>query len=199
MLPIMLDLLDRQCVVIGGGKIAARKIKKLLNTGAKIVVISPFISDEIKELANEQKLVVLEREVLNEDYKDAFLVIAATDSFEVNQEIVSNVKSNQLICVVNKHELGNVHIPASFSRGKLQISVSTSGASPHLAKKIRNKLMNTYDESYEEYLDFLNECRLSLKELTDQGLKAQLLEELIDEKYLQSTSEREQFKKRNHL
>ncbi|MFC4323131.1 NAD(P)-binding protein [Litchfieldia salsa] len=199
MFPIMLDLKDKHCVVIGGGKIAARKLTTLLRSGAQITVISPEICDEIKFLANEKKVIVFQRDVQYEDYQDAFLVIAATHSLEINSTVAANIGTNQLLNVVNKHELGNFHIPASFSRGKLQINVSTSGASPHLAKKIRNELMNKYDESYEAYVDFLYECRQSIKHIADLKIKASLLEELLDDKYRLSKEERQQFKNRNNL
>jgi precorrin-2 dehydrogenase / sirohydrochlorin ferrochelatase len=199
MFPIMLDLKDKHCVVIGGGKIAARKIKSLLKSGAQITVISPDICNEIRLLVDEEKVTLYQRDVEYEDYQHAFLVIAATHSLEINSKVATNIGSNQLLNVVNKHELGNFHIPASFSRGKLQINVSTSGASPHLAKKIRNELMDMYDDTYEVYLDFLYECRQCIKQIEDINQRAILLEELLDDKYRGSSAEREQFKKRNNL
>ncbi len=200
MYPIMLDLTGKPCVVIGGGKIAYRRILTLLKVGANITVISPTVCAEIEVLGRENEVRIFYRDVMEEDYLDAFLIIAATNSVDVNAEIAANIQPYQLINVVNKHELGNFHIPASISRGKLIISVSTSGASPFLAKKIRDEIKDNYDETYESYLDFLTECRNRIKENNeDQEYKKSLLKELLDDKYRYSTEEQNKFLKRlNH-
>ncbi|WP_078546812.1 precorrin-2 dehydrogenase/sirohydrochlorin ferrochelatase family protein [Litchfieldia alkalitelluris] len=197
MLPIMLEIEGKPCVVIGGGKIALRKVKLLLDAKAEVTVVSPVVCEEIKQLSLENQVDVLEREVEKTDYLDKFLTIAATDSIELNKKIAANIPNNQLINVVNKHELGNFHIPASFARGKLNISISTSGASPHLAKKIKQDLMKKYDESYEEYLEFLFNSRELIK-LNVQSLQKRslLLEELLALEYRDSESARNQFIKK---
>lgn len=202
MLPIMLDLSNKSCVIVGGGKIALRKLKTLINTGASIKVVSPTVLEEIKKLAEvHDQIELLTKEVEIRDYCEAFLIIAATDSETVNEQIAKNTSGEQLVNVAHNHELGNFLFPASFARGKLTISVSTGGASPHLAKQIREELKEIYDENYEGYLEFLFECRQLIKEyVVEQALKNTLLEQLLDDRYRNSENERHDFldKLKNH-
>ena len=97
--------------------------------------------------------------------KDAFLVVAASSDAVLNEQIAEDVAENQLVNVITNPESGNVHFPAAFHRGLLNIaSVSTGGASRNL-QKIRDDIANKYDETYESYLDFYTEVRIKVKEL----------------------------------
>ncbi|KZN96033.1 NAD(P)-binding protein [Aeribacillus pallidus] len=194
MYPIMLDISNKLCVVIGGGKIAYRKVIPLLKAGANIHIVSPEICDEINKLWSEQKVKVFLKEVEKVDYEHAFMIIAATNSKEINEQIYKNTSENQLVNIVSDQEMGNFHIPASLVRGRLVISVSTGGASPTLAKKIRNDLLDQFDESFEGYLDFLWEARKKIKNSTiSQTEKSNLLIEMAKEKYKDSEIERNKF------
>ncbi|UQD51891.1 NAD(P)-binding protein [Bacillus methanolicus] len=194
MYPIMLDMTNKLCVVIGGGKIAYRKVVPLLKAGANIHIVSPEICDEINKLWIEQKVKVFLKEAEKADYEHAFMIIAATNSKEINEQIYKNTTENQLVNIVSDQEIGNFHIPASAVRGRLVISVSTGGASPVLAKKIRNDLLDQFDESYEGYLDFLWEARKKIKNSTiSRTEKSNLLIELAKEKYKNSEIERNKF------
>jgi precorrin-2 dehydrogenase / sirohydrochlorin ferrochelatase len=192
--PIMLDMTNKLCVVIGGGKIAYRKVIPLLEAGANIHIVSPEICDEINKLWTDQKVKVFLKKVEKADYEQAFMIIAATNSKEINEKIYENTAENQLVNIISDHELGNFHIPASAVRGRLVISVSTGGASPILAKKIRNELLDQFDESYEDYLDFLWEARKKIKKSSlSRTEKSNLLSELAEEKYKDSKIERDKF------
>jgi len=193
MYPITLKLKGKLCVVVGGGKIAFNKIGPLLQAEAAVTVVSPEIIPEIESLHLEGKINVLKKEVEDDDYKDAFLIIAATNFPEVNAEIYEKAKHAKLINVITDSELGNFHIPATFTRGRLQISVATGGASPLLAKKIRDELEEKYDDTYEDYLEFLYEVRMKVKQsLLSKEEKRELYKEAIDEKYKHSIKERNQ-------
>jgi len=163
MYPISLKIEGKPCVVAGGGKIAYFKLVSLLQAKAAVTVVSPFIIPEIEQLYDEGKIKLIRKEIEQDDYKDAFLIIAATNEQSINREIYENTKDIKLVNVVSDSELGNFHIPATLTRGKLQISIATGGASPMLAKKIREDLQGTFDESYEEYLEFLYEARIAIK------------------------------------
>lgn len=194
MYPITLNIENRKCFIIGGGNIAYLKAGPLLKAGAIVTVISPEISEGFKILEELGKVHVVLKEVEEEDYKDAFLIIAATNSPEVNEQIYKNAHENQLVNVISNNELTNFHIPATLHRGKLSISISTNGASPQLAKKIRNDLKETYDESYEEYLEFLFEARKYIKNRSiSREDKSKLLKEAISDIYKYSVKERYRF------
>ncbi|CAH0152721.1 Precorrin-2 dehydrogenase [Peribacillus sp. Bi96] len=194
MYPITLNIENRKCVIIGGGKIGYFKAGPLLEAGAEVTVVSPEVCEGFQRLEKEGKVHVFLKEVEENDYKDAFLIIVATDSTEVNELVYENASQNQLINVISNHELGNFHIPATLNRGMLSISVSTQGASPALAKKIRNDLGEMYDESYEEYLEFLFEARMIIKKGSfSKEEKSKLLKDSIEDIYKYSHKERYRF------
>lgn len=192
MYPITLKIEDKPCVVVGGGTIAFFKIGPLLQAKAAVTVVSPKIIPEIEKLYLEGKINVLRKEIEYVDYQDAFLIIAATDIPEINREIYENTKDTKLVNVITDSEIGNFHIPATLTRGRLQISVATGGASPMLAKKIRNDLKERYDDSYEEYLEFLHDARLRIKHSSLSKVeKRELYKETIDDRYKDSIEERD--------
>ncbi|MFX3625230.1 MAG: NAD(P)-binding protein [Ectobacillus sp.] len=194
MYPISVHIANKKVVVIGAGKIAYFKIGPLVEEGADVIVISPQADEKVQELARDGKVTWLKREYKTEDLQDAFLVIAATDNHEVNEKIWREADRNQLVNVISNPNIGNTHIPAALKRGKLMIAVSTGGASPKLAKKIRNDLALQYDESYEEYLDFLNECRVRLKQSDyPKAERHQLLQEVLKDEYRISPEKRADF------
>lgn len=193
MYPITLKIEGKLCVVAGGGKIAFNKIGPLLRAKAVVTVVSPEVIPEIEQLYLEGKINVLKKEIEEDDYKNAFLIIAATNFPEVNSEIYEKTKHTKLINVISDAEMGNFHIPATLSRGRLQVSVATGGASPMLAKKIRDELEEVYDDTYEEYLEFLYESRIKIKQsLLSKEERQALYKEAIDEKYRHSIKERNQ-------
>ena len=194
MYPVTLNLQQRNCVVAGGGKIAFFKTRPLIEAGAKVTVVSPVFCEEFLELHRAGLIEVKRKEIDQTDYQGAFLIIAATDSREVNEDIFRNAEKHQLVNVISNQELGNFHLPATLKRGKLSISVSTNGASPKLAKKIRDQLYETYDESYEEFLDFLQAVRNQIKQgnFTKEE-KTQLLNEAIKDPLRNSREIRDEF------
>ncbi len=194
MYPINLKIEGKLCVVAGGGRIAFNKIGPLLQAKADVTVVSPDIIPEIEQLQLEGKIKILQREIEDEDYNNAFLIIAATNSKEINMRIYEQTNHNKLINVIADAEMGNFHIPATLTRGRLQISVATGGASPLLAKQIRDELQEKYDDTYEDYLDFLYETRIIIKQsLLAKEERQALYKEAVEEKYRHSLEERHQF------
>ena len=196
MYPISLRIEGKPCVVAGGGKIAYVKLAALIQAKAKVTVVSPLFIPEIEKLYEDRKVDLERKEIEYDDYKDAFLIIAATNNQAINRKIYQNTKDTKLVNVVSDSEIGNFHIPATLTRGKLQISVATGGASPTLAKKIRDDLKDTFDASFEEYLEFLYEARMKIKAGDYPREKKQsMFKEALDEKYKNSVVERNRFLK----
>ncbi|MDF2503475.1 bifunctional precorrin-2 dehydrogenase/sirohydrochlorin ferrochelatase [Clostridium sp.] len=158
--PIMLEVKNRKCGVIGGGKVAYRKIISLLECGANVIVISNEIIEDIRILVNEEKI-----KYLNDNYNfnyisDLYLVYAATNDRIVNKEIYRRCsEKNILINVVDQPDICNFIVPSKVQRGDLTISVSTNGKSPMLSRKIRQDLEEIYDDRYEVFLDIMGEVR----------------------------------------
>ncbi|MEB9232116.1 NAD(P)-binding protein, partial [Bacillus cereus] len=184
----------KRVVVIGGGKVAGFKIIPLLKQGADIVVISPELDANLVKLVEEKKIRWYQREYEKSDIKSAFLVVAASSDSILNEQVAEDAAENQLVNVITNPESGNVHFPAAIHRGLLNIAVSTGGASPKLAKKIRDDIANKYDETYESYLDFLYEVRLKLKDLQlEKRERNILLQEVLKSVYVQNEGKRESF------
>ncbi|AUB62754.1 precorrin-2 dehydrogenase [Bacillus thuringiensis] len=194
MYPLTVRVNEKRVVVIGGGKVAGFKIIPLLKQGADIVVISPELDANLVKLVEEKKIRWYQREYEKSDIKNAFLVVAASSDSILNEQVAEDAAENQLVNVITNPESGNVHFPAAIHRGLLNIAVSTGGASPKLAKKIRDEIANKYDETYEWYLDFLYEVRVKLKDLQlEKRERNILLQEVLKSVYVQNERERESF------
>lgn len=194
MYPLTVQVNKKRVVVIGGGKVAGFKIIPLLKQGADIVVVSPELDVNLMKLVEEKKIRWYQREYEKSDIKDAFLVVAASSDSILNEQVAEDAAKNQLVNVITNPESGNVHFPAAIHRGLLNIAVSTGGASPKLAKKIRDDIANKYDETYEIYLDFLYEVRVKLKDLQlEKKERHILLQEVLKSAYVQNEGKREQF------
>ncbi|MGD6962555.1 NAD(P)-binding protein [Fictibacillus phosphorivorans] len=194
MYPIHINLSGRTVVVAGGGLVAHRKIIDLLNEEAIITVISPAAIKEIQEWHAVRKLTWIEKEVERADLEEAFLIIAATNSKEINSWIAEQTSSKQLVNVVDQPDLGNFIVPSVVKRGKLILSVSTSGASPSLSKSIKKELQQKYSEDYETYLDFLFQCRSIIKKEYPEKNRKDLLTKLTDRSFLYNEEKQRAYK-----
>lgn len=162
--PITLNLKDKNVVVIGGGKVAYRKIVRLLEYQANITIVSPSIIEPLQKITAETNVAWVQ-DTFKQDYiKEAVLIFAATNDKQVNEIIFRSKKPFQWINIADDPEHSDFHLPATFNRGRLSIAVSTSGASPILARKIKNEIGKMYDESYVEYVNFLYDARTMVKE-----------------------------------
>ncbi|MBM7704667.1 NAD(P)-binding protein [Metabacillus iocasae] len=194
MYAVMIDLTHKNIVIVGGGSVATRKVQSLLKERAYITVIAPWFTEELLELEQERKVQLIRKEVEKRDIEAAFLIIVATNHSQVNEAIVKCASPSQLVNVVEKPENGNITFPAQFSRGKLSIAVSTNGASPLLAKGLIKNLKEQYDDSYEQYMDFLYECRSIIKHSTfDAKRKRQLLQKALRDEYRHSLTLQTEF------
>jgi siroheme synthase-like protein len=162
--PIFLNLQGKKCVVVGGGRVAFRKVTTLLNCGADITVISPKPHAEISKLFKNKAIQLVRRNYERGDLRRAALSIAATHVKEINRKVAEESKKNGTpVNVVDDAELSDFIIPSSFRRGDLSVAVSTSGMSPALAKKIRAKLEKKIGIEYAYLLSLIAEIRSEIK------------------------------------
>jgi len=178
--PIFLNLQGKKCVVVGGGAVALRKVKALLDCGAEITVISPKPHVELSRLFENKAIQLFRRNYERGDLKDAALSIAATDVKEINRKVAEASKKNgTLVNVVDDSESSDFIVPSSFRRGNLSVAVSTSGTSPALAKKIRAKLEKNIGMEYACLLSLIADIRSEIKK---KGLRvsAKTWEEALD-------------------
>ena len=160
--PISLDLKDKLCVVVGGGKVACRKIQRLLDCGAVVKVIAPSVKPELEHYLKEHPLLTWVNTGYTGivDLKGASLVFVATDDSILNEQVRLEANSlGILVNVASQSHLGDFIVPATFSRGELQVSVSTSGKVPGLSKLIKENLEGEFIPEYEALIDILEQVR----------------------------------------
>jgi precorrin-2 dehydrogenase/sirohydrochlorin ferrochelatase len=132
-----LDLRGRRCVVVGGGRVGAEKAQGLLDCGADVVVVSPELHESLRELPVTWRA----RRYRRPDLDGAFLVIAATTDRRVNTRVRDDAEALNLLCnVADVPDLCNFILPAVHREGPIAVAVSTGGASPALAKRIRDEV-----------------------------------------------------------
>ncbi|OMD37945.1 precorrin-2 dehydrogenase/sirohydrochlorin ferrochelatase family protein [Paenibacillus odorifer] len=164
-LPIMLDCEGQQVVVIGGGVVAERKVSGLLEAGAVVKVISPSLTDTLVALTKKGLMTWHDRAYAPGDLRGAFLVYAATNDRTINEEVAQESRRIGIPVNVASHaEAGNFITPGVIRRGRLTVAVSTSGAGPFAAARIKTVLEEALDAAYEPYLDFVHTMRTRIKE-----------------------------------
>lgn len=163
--PIFLNIYKRRCVVVGGGEVALRKVKMLLEQGATVQVIAPSLCSGLSYLAQSGAINVLRRNYEPGDLRDTYIVIAATTEADTNKKVALEAKSRgTLVNVVDDSEQSDFIVPAYVRRGDLTIAVSTAGKSPALAQKIRKKLEGDWGEEYASLVALIGEVRSQLKQ-----------------------------------
>ncbi|WP_273846504.1 precorrin-2 dehydrogenase/sirohydrochlorin ferrochelatase family protein [Rubrobacter calidifluminis] len=154
--PVFFDLRGRRCVVIGGGGVATRKILELARAGAEVVAVAPCVGPEIVRVCSE----VHERPYQSGDLDGAFLAFAATDSREVNRTVAEEAHRRGIpVNVADRPAEGDFSLPSVLRRGLLQVAVSTSGASPALARSIRRQLEGLFGREWEDLVRRVGEAR----------------------------------------
>nr|MBF0221515.1 bifunctional precorrin-2 dehydrogenase/sirohydrochlorin ferrochelatase [Desulfobulbaceae bacterium] len=158
--PAYLDIKGRECVVVGGGRVALRKVRGLLECNASVSVVSPILHAELAALHAQGKIIWHEKKYSKGDIVGAFLVIAATNDQGAQEEVFHDARQlNTLLNVADVPEKCNFILPARVQRGSLSISVSTGGKSPALAKMLRKKLEQEFDENYTVLNDIMGIVR----------------------------------------
>ena len=151
-----LDLEGRSCLVVGGGTVALEKVRGLLDCGARVTVVAPQIVDELSTLDVE----LVERGYRASDLDGRFLVVAATSISSLNLRVREGAEARSLLCnVVDVPELCNFILPAVLRRDPIAIAVSTGGASPALAQRIRDDIAGLIGPEHAELARRLRELR----------------------------------------
>ncbi len=156
-----LKLKGRRCVVIGGGDMGLEKSEGLLACGGDVTVISPDAGPQLEALAAEGSITWEQRDYAGpEDLEAVFMVIACTDSTETNIQIYEDAeKRAMLVNIVDVPPLCNFILPAVVRTGPLAIAISTAGASPALAKRMKREIGELFGEEYAQLAIMLNETR----------------------------------------
>ena len=180
--PIHLDIQDKNCLVVGGGGVGTRKVQTLLKCGAIVTVVSPEISDRLRVLAESARLTLKPRPYRSEDIEGMFLVIGASDDETLNRQISSDAERRNTLCnIADRPEKCNFILPSILRRDDLVITISTSGRSPALAKKLRQKLERQFGQEYGDFLKLMGAIRSRLlSQAHEPEAHKPLFEQLID-------------------
>jgi precorrin-2 dehydrogenase / sirohydrochlorin ferrochelatase len=161
--PIFLKLAQRRCLVVGATSLAEPKIDSLHAAGAEVLVVAPRATARVEQWALEERIAWEARTFEPRDLCGVFLVVAATSSRTTNQVVFDEARARGILCnAVDDKEHCDFYYPAVVRRRRLQIAISTAGASPALAQRLRRQLEKQFGPEYEAWLDWLNESRNSL-------------------------------------
>lgn len=178
--PFFIDLKYKKCLIVGGGKVAERKIEKIKNFGADITVIAPAVTPCIE---NNKELKIIKRKYKEGDETDFFFVIAATDNRDINKIISKRCKEkNILVNVADDPEFCSFLFPAIVKEGKLSVGISTSGSSPTAAIEIKDRIRKMIPPSFDDILDYLyNEREEIKKNVKSESERHEILRKLFNE------------------
>ncbi|MBN2290038.1 MAG: bifunctional precorrin-2 dehydrogenase/sirohydrochlorin ferrochelatase [Candidatus Glassbacteria bacterium] len=186
--PIFLNLSGKRCLVVGAGQVARRKIASLLEAGASVVVVSPEADERVRAWAAEGRLTWKKKKFEPGDLEGCLLVIGATGDREVNRQAFRAAEEAGLLAnIVDDPELCNFYLPAVVQRGEFQVAISTGGASPLLARRVREDLEKRFGPDFGELVGAAAELRQWLRErVADPGKRRAFWEDFIDLEYFYS-------------
>ncbi|MEJ2671838.1 MAG: bifunctional precorrin-2 dehydrogenase/sirohydrochlorin ferrochelatase [Deltaproteobacteria bacterium] len=158
--PIFAVIEDKPCLVVGGGAVAERKVQDLLVSGAKVTVVSPHLTPRLAALASQGDIVHLSEDFTESQVQGMALVMAATDDPGVNARVSAAAQDRSVwVNVADDPEHCTFIVPAQVRRGHLTLAISTGGASPALARLVREELQQHFGPEYGPYLDLLHRVR----------------------------------------
>ena len=164
--PLFLDLVNKPVLVVGGGEVAIRKVEALLKAGADVTIVSPSLVDFLDKLAQEQQVHWIQRFYSSDLVTKSFIQVwATTDNPELNHQVYKDAKElGILVNVVDDKPYCDFITPSMINRGRIQIAISSGGASPVLIRNIREKLESILPQNMGLMAEFANSKRNSIKE-----------------------------------
>ncbi len=182
--PAFIDLSNKRVLVVGGGKVATRKVKSLLKFTRNIRIVAPKIQKELTEIAEREGLELVKRYFRASDLKGVDLVIVAVDNISLQRRIFRICQRRKILCnSVDSPELCNFIFPSLIVRGDISIGISTSGRAPALSKKLRELIEDCLPLDLEEVLEIVSREREKLpKGEKRQAYMKKLVNRLFDGK-----------------
>ena len=183
--PLYANVDGKQCVVVGGGPVAERKVADLQEAGAAVCVVSPAVTAQLRQQAEAGEIEWLSVHYAPEHIADAWLVFAATNDRAVNAQVAQDANACHLfVNVADGPEEGSFLVPSVVRRGDLCLSVSTGGANPMLARKVASELEAQYGDEYGLLVELLGQMRAYTKVRTSApSLRRAALARLITQEF----------------
>lgn len=181
--PAFVDVRGRTCVVVGGGDVAARRVDRLLASGAAVLVISPRVTAGLAGLGRRGSVTLVEREYREGDLEGAFMAFAATGDRAVNRRVAAEAAEHGILFnAADDPALCSFFVPAVVERGPLVIAVSTGGRSPALARRLRERLERDLGPEYGAWAEVLGGVRaLARERIRDRRERERFLFSLVDD------------------
>ena len=183
--PISVNLEARRCLVVGGGRVAERKIKTLLRHGAKVRLISPEATPTLQRRAQNAEIEWKQARYEaggTDDLNGVFLVMACTDNKTVNAKVMCDAQNrNLLMLCADDPDAGNFVSPAQITRGELVLTVSTNGASPTLAAVLRERLEAEFGPEWAELVEIIGRQREFVKTNPDEAERKAAVRRVLDD------------------
>jgi len=162
--PVALDLRDRLCLVVGGGPVAEAKVEGLLEAGARVTVVSPELTEPLAAWALGGRITYRPHEYGADDLDGQQLVFSATDRREVTEAVAAEARRRGLwVNAADDPAFCDFLLPSVLRRGRLVVAVSTGGASPALAARVRRDLEAYFAPEYDELVELAAEVRAELR------------------------------------
>jgi len=165
MYPVMLNVRNRRCLVVGGGGIALRKVEGLLKDGAEVTVIAPRLVDALEKLENDGRIRIIRRIFEQDDVRSFSLVFAATDDNEVNRLVFENAEKEGIwVNVADEPDLCSFHLPGRLQRDALQIVVASGGDAPFVVRRLRRLLEGVFGPEWSEWIQAAARFRKAVRD-----------------------------------
>jgi precorrin-2 dehydrogenase/sirohydrochlorin ferrochelatase len=183
--PLFIKMEGVDVLVIGGGKVAERKVRSLLKAGARVLLVSPIVTSGLRRLIDGGRITWRERVFQPSDLDGVRLAFCATDDAGMHSLAVKEGKQRGVLMnVVDVPELCEFIVPSVVQRGDLTVAVSTGGSSPALAKKIRKEMDAHFGPEYREFLKLLKQVRPIVQGALRDVQRRRLFRELADSEVL---------------
>jgi precorrin-2 dehydrogenase/sirohydrochlorin ferrochelatase len=161
--PVLINLSKFPCLVIGGGKVAHRKVTTLLNFKARVTVVSPKICKPLIELSQKNRIKIIRKSYNKEQIENFEIIFCATDNHKLNLNVYEDCKAeNKLLNVADVPELCDFILPAVVKRGALTLAVSSQGKAPFYASEIKNKLNHIFPSYYSDIIEIAGKFRSNI-------------------------------------
>jgi len=186
--PVYLNRLDqKKTVIVGGNHEAERKVNELLECDANLTVISPGLTDKLKEMADSNRFTWVSRNYTQGDLKGAFMVIVAEFEGDTNRKVFEEAEERGILAnVMDDIPHCNFTFGSLIKRGPLTLSISTSGAAPTLAVRLRQRFEKQFGPEYEPFLEMMQRLRDPMKEVYDDfDTRKELWYKVVDSNVLQ--------------
>ena len=180
-LPVFMNVKGQRCLLVGAGEVASRKAALLARTGAYLVVVAPWVRDEVRELVTRHHGEIHQREFQDTDLDDVNLVVAATDNDAVNRHVSELARARRLpVNVVDQTELCSFIVPAIVDRSPVVIAISTGGSSPVLTRQIKENIEIMLPATYGRLASLLGSLRDRVKQgVSDFSKRTRFWEKLL--------------------